>query len=299
MQLNKLSEPNSSQKESKMFDYMVKKSSRQDNKAEEVESINNQGYHTNMQDYIETVKVEKNKLDDYLKNISRSNSKTRLNRPSSKKSISNFYSHSNARNSTMKASRSTNCLSKSRRDTNCRNGSSFRDSRISKDFSSVERKIQCYEKAKDILEEGGLSANNIKKRYIESEKLNLPHRPSQKRSLQTSPPKFTAHSNQYNEMKRTDAIMETQMREKKILDECTFSPNISQPNFTVRDPDQFYRDQNLYEIRKIEKINQLEKEIHDKENAMHKPFLSKISEEIAQKRQKDAKPVHERLYSEH
>lgn len=173
-----------------------------------------------------------------------------------------------------------------------------RNKSVLKGYENTEAKIKCYEKAKSILLEGGITPSNLEKNYIEPQKKVISQSNLRKRSCQISPPKFTPHSNQYNEHKKHQAQMEKDLKEKKILDECTFSPNIDFDRYHVRDADEFYYDQQVFEHRKIAKLHQLEKEIQDKENATHRPFLSKISEEIMQKKKYDDKPIHERLYSD-
>lgn len=101
-------------------------------------------------------------------------------------------------------------------------------------------------------------------------------------------------------MKKREALLEKQIKEQKVLDECTFSPNIDkkQNHRFARDADQFYRDQQEFQIKKIEKICQLDKEILEREGTEHRPFLSKVSEEIAMKRDLKEKNIHKRLYNE-
>jgi hypothetical protein len=67
----------------------------------------------------------------------------------------------------------------------------------------------------------------------------------------------------------------------------------------VRNADEFYEDQQRHVIDKFDRINMLEKDIQHKENITHRPFLSKISEEIANKNRVNTQPIHERLYSEY
>lgn len=44
-------------------------------------------------------------------------------------------------------------------------------------------------------------------------------------------------------------MMEKQVKEQQELDECTFSPNISQNKLRyVRHPDEFYKDQKMLEM---------------------------------------------------
>ena len=59
--------------------------------------------------------------------------------------------------------------------------------------------------------------------------------------------------------------MEKQVKEQQELDECTFSPNISQNKLRyVRHPDEFYKDQKMLEMWKMHRIGVLEKQIEDK-----------------------------------
>lgn len=122
---------------------------------------------------------------------------------------------------------------------------------------------------------------------------------TQKKLQRSNSPQFAPRSNMYNDAKKMDAIVEKNKKEQKVLDECTFSPNISYPKPQyIRHPDDFYRDQKIHEMNKIYRINQIEKEMHDKENKTGKPYLSKVSSELASKREFKDKSIHERLYKE-
>lgn len=136
--------------------------------------------------------------------------------------------------------------------------------------------------------------------YIVPEKKNMSRSNSRKRTVKASSPKFSWRKNQYGDLKRSEAILEKQIKEQKVIDECTFSPNIDRKdNYRfIRDADQFYRDQQEFQIRKNEKICQLDKEIFEKEGTEHRPFLSKVSEEIASKRDLKEKNIYQRLYKE-
>lgn len=143
--------------------------------------------------------------------------------------------------------------------------------------------------------------SSLNRNYIEPERKNMLRSSTQKKLLKASPPKFAARSNKYNQLKMTKAMMEKQKKEQRILDECTFTPNIDidWEKTIIRDADQFYRDQQYLEISKIERLNKLEQEIYNKENASHKPYLSKASETLAMRRELRSKNIHERLYSDH
>lgn len=151
-------------------------------------------------------------------------------------------------------------------------------------------------KLNKLMQEGGISTKNVDKNYIAPKKRLLSRSKSRKVS-RASPPRFTPHSKMYSESNLKDALLQKESREMRVARECTFSPNISNPNETVRDADTFYKDQQIHERVKISKIFQLEEEKKLHENATHRPFLSKISEEMALK-SRTGQPIHERLHSD-
>ena len=154
--------------------------------------------------------------------------------------------------------------------------------------------------AREMILDGGLVPKNIEKNYLVPERKNIARSNSRKRVVKPSPPKFAPRANQYNDMKRNEAILENMRKEQQILNECTFSPNVDKKSGYqyVRDADEFYRDQQEFQIRKIEKLYNLDKEIIEREGGVHRPFLSKISEEIAMKRDLKEKNIHKRLFHE-
>ena len=179
-----------------------------------------------------------------------------------------------------------------------RNGNSLNKAESLKNIGNEENKIKFYEKAKEIMLEGGITLNNLEKSYIfPVKKKNLSKSISKKRIHQSSPPRFTSHSNAYSEIRNRDARFHKENKERDVMRECTFTPQISSVNENIRDADQFYNDQKLLERIKIQNINRLEEERKIQENATYRPFLSKISEEIASKSRTD-QPIHERLFSE-
>lgn len=167
---------------------------------------------------------------------------------------------------------------------------------------STERKIKYYEKAKELILEGGLrqEAERLAKNYIEPNKQQISKCKSSSRLKKcASPPHFSARNNPYSDIRKHDAIVHKQLKEKQVLDECTFSPNISNPKPEyIRHPDDFYRDQKLHEMNKIYRINIMEREIIEKENNTGRPFVTKQSQDLAKKRGLNQN-IHERLYKEH
>ena len=109
--------------------------------------------------------------------------------------------------------------------------------------------MKCYEKAKSILIDGGITPKNLQKNLIEPEKKALSKSRLKKWVKRAEPPKFKAHPTYFQDSKMNEAIMEKYNKEKKILDECTFYPNVSHQMSEIRDADEFYRDQQIYELR--------------------------------------------------
>ena len=211
--------------------------------------------------------------------------------------LSNSKSRQKVNPSRIKVSKSTSNLSKL--GSTWKVKSSSKENRVHQTEAS-DNKIKWYEMAREMILDGGLVPKNLDKNYIVPEKKNMSRSNSRKRWVKPSPPKFVPRHNQYSNMKKREALLEKQIKEQKVLDECTFSPNIdkNQNHRFVRDADQFYRDQQEFQIKKIEKICQLDKEILEREGTEYRPFLSKVSEEIAMKRDLKEKNIHKRLYNE-
>lgn len=144
--------------------------------------------------------------------------------------------------------------------------------------------------------DGGITPTNVDKNYIAPKKRLLSKSKSRKTS-QASPPKFTPFPNKYAKNNIREALYQKESRELEVIKECTFSPHISDPNPDVRDADTFYSDQQLHERAKIAKLCQKDRQHIMAEKATHKPFLSKLSIEMAQKSRTD-QSVHEKLYSD-
>lgn len=183
-----------------------------------------------------------------------------------------------------------------------KNGRNLNSQSKSKSIRAVglaKSKIKCYERAREILYEGGITTSNVEKQFIQPQRKNIYNSSSVKRSMQVSPPRFTPHTSTYNDSKVRNAIIDKEKKEQEIIKEWTFTPHISNPNRYFRNADEFYEDQQRHVINKIDKLNLLDQDIQHKENATHKPYLSKISEEIATKKRVTNTPIHERLYSEY
>ena len=62
--------------------------------------------------------------------------------------------------------------------------------------------------AREMMLEGGIVPKNVDKNYIVPERNNIARSNTRKRVVKPSPPKFTPRPNQYNDMKRNEAILQ-------------------------------------------------------------------------------------------
>lgn len=83
----------------------------------------------------------------------------------------------------------------------------------------AKSKIKCYERAKEILYEGGITTANVEKQFIQPQRQNIYNSRSVKRSMQVSPPRFTPHPSAYNETKIRSAIIDKEKKEQEIINE--------------------------------------------------------------------------------
>jgi hypothetical protein len=265
-----------------MVDYIIKKSPY---KAADV--VN----HT-----VQDAKLSSEKIEEYVRTLSKKTSPNKYNRPVSKAN-SNYKSKRKVKPS-MKTSKSTSILESGSRlkGRSWDNQSNFRSIMIA---GSAKSKIKWYERAKEILNEGGINPKNIDKQFILPQKKSIYNSRSIKRSMQASPPRFTPHPHTYSDNKTRDANNVNDQKEQQILNEWTFTPQISNPNEYVRNADEFYEDQQRHVIDKFDRLKMIDRDIQHKENITHRPYLSKISEEIANKNRVNTQPIHERLYSDY
>jgi len=101
-------------------------------------------------------------------------------------------------------------------------------------------------------------------------------------------------------LKESAAIAAKESKQKKINDECTFNPVISEKldRSNIRSAKQFYKDQKNLELKKAVKIYMLKKTASKKTGINHKPKLSRASEELAMKRNLNDPNIHNRLHME-
>lgn len=115
-----------------------------------------------------------------------------------------------------------------------------------------------------------------------------------------SPLRFSKRSHKYTDLKQSAAIIANESKIKKIQDECTFTPSISEKldRSNVRSAQQFYKDQRQLELKKAVRIYLLEKKAFKKINGHHRPRLSQTTEELAMKRNFNDPSIHNRLHQD-
>lgn len=163
-------------------------------------------------------------------------------------------------------------------------------------LQSYDNNVLKYVRAMDMFTSEKTNSNSID---IDRWHQNLSKWKSDK-NIVSSPLKLSNKSHKYSNLKESAAIAAKESKQKKINDECTFNPVISEKldRSNIRSAKQFYKDQKNLELKKAVKIYMLKKTASKKTGINHKPKLSRASEELAMKRNLNDPNIHNRLHME-